>query len=243
MAGSADGLNSVEELLSEISVGEILDVATGSGGFITFLLDNLKSFDEITGIDNSERSLQAARSTFLQGNIRFLQMDAASLDFPDDQFDMVCISNSLHHMQNLTGVLSEMKRVCKPDGYYVISEMFRDYQTETQRTHVALHHWWAAVDTAEGITHRETYTRREVVDIINKIGLRALKYYDLSDLETDPKDPELVSELDGIIERYLQRASALSGRIELQQRGEQLRQRVHRVGFHGATTLLALGRK
>ena len=64
-----------------------------------------------------------------------------------------------------------MGRVCKPGGQFIISEMYRDGQTETQQTHVALHHWWAAVDTAEGILHHETYTRQELVEITEKIGL------------------------------------------------------------------------
>jgi transposase len=121
--------------------------------------------------------------------------------------------------------------------------MFRDGQSETQLTHVALHHWWAAVDTAQGITHYETLTRQQVVEITEKLGLHHLRQYDLKDVEADPRDAELVRELDGIIDRYLQRTQNLDGEIELRQRGEELRQRVHEVGFHGATTLLVIGEK
>jgi SAM-dependent methyltransferase len=238
-----EGLRTVEESLSNINAGRILDVATGNGGFITFLLDNIKGFTEITGIDLSERPLEAARKNFLQENIQFLQMDATCIDFADDYFDTVSISNSLHHMQDLSAVLSEMKRVCKPDGCFLISEMYRDDQTETQLTHVALHHWWAAVDSAEGILHRETYTRQEIFDIVEKLGLRSLNYFDLKDLSVNPRDPELIQDLDGIIDRYLQRIHALPGHDGLLHSGEQLRQRVHAVGFHGATTLFAMGRK
>jgi ubiquinone/menaquinone biosynthesis C-methylase UbiE len=236
-------MRSAEEALGNISAVQILDVATGSGGFITFLLDNIKSFDDITAIDNKEQPLQAARKAFAQGNIHFLLMDAVQIKFPDNHFDMVCISNSLHHMENLPGVLSEMKRVCKPGGYYIISEMYRDNQTETQQTHVALHHWWAAVDRADGIFHHETYTRQDVMNIIEKIGLQSSNYYDLEDLDSNPKDPELIDDLDGIIDRYLQRAENLNFQDELVQSGEQLRHRVHEIGFHGATTLLVIGRK
>jgi ubiquinone/menaquinone biosynthesis C-methylase UbiE len=236
-------LHRAEEILGEISVGNILDVATGNGAFITFLLDHLKGLDDITGIDSNARALQAASSAFPAGNFHFLQMDASAMDFAEGAFDMVCISNSLHHMNNLPGVLSEMKRVCRSGGYFIVSEMYSDLQSNTQQTHVALHHWWAAVDTAEGITHHETYTRQEVIDIIRTIGLSAMRYFDMSDLETNPKDPELLGELNRIIDRYIQRAGTLPSQVELQQRGESLRQRMNQVGFHGATTLLALGRK
>ena len=73
----------VEEALSKICAGQILDVATGSGGFITFLLDNIRDFTEITGIDLNLRPLDAARKTFLRDNIHFLQMDASQMEFPD----------------------------------------------------------------------------------------------------------------------------------------------------------------
>jgi ubiquinone/menaquinone biosynthesis C-methylase UbiE len=242
MVDHKNELNSAERALAKISARKILDVATGSGGFITFMLDNIMGFDEITGIDRDGKPLQAARKAFPQGTIRFQQMDAAQLDFPDDHFDMVCLSNSLHHMENLPGTLAEMKRVCKPGGYFIISEMYRDDQSETQKTHVALHHWWAAVDTANGIVHHETYTRQEIVDLVGKIGLQSVGYYDLIDIKANPKDPELVADLDGIIDHYIQRAQAKQSQVELVQRGEQLRRMVHEVGFHGATTLFVLGR-
>jgi SAM-dependent methyltransferase len=245
--GSMDGrdgiVEPVEEALSTIRAGRILDVATGSAGFITFLLDNIRDFSEIIGIDLNQRPLETARNAFLRDNIRFLRMDASHMEFPADYFDTVCISNSLHHIDDLSGVLSEMTRVCKPGGQIIICEMYRDGQKETQQTHVDLHHWWAAVDTAEGILHHETYTRQDIVAITQGLGLQSLKYFDLKDLETDPKDPELIRELDGIIENYQLRAKALERGIELQLRGETLHQRLHQVGFHSATSLFVIGKK
>ncbi|NJD59794.1 MAG: class I SAM-dependent methyltransferase [Anaerolineales bacterium] len=236
-------MDSAEVALSKLEAGQVLDVATGNGGFITFLLDNIKSFTEITGIDLNERPLDAARKVFLQGNIRLLRMDANQMEFMDGVFDTVCIANSLHHLENPDQVLAEMWRVCKTDGTLLICEMYRDGQTKTQQTHVDLHHWWAAVDRADGIHHLETYTRQEILDITQKLGLKAMEYFDMKDLEADPKEPELVKDLDGIIDRYLQRAQGSSGEAQLIERGEELRRRVHATGFHGATSLLVIGRK
>ncbi len=234
-------IETAEEALSKLSGGLVLDVATGTGGFINFLIDNLKDYTEITGIDCNERPLEAAGKSYGQENIYFKHMDAARMDFPDSHFDTVCIANSLHHMANLPNVLKEMMRVCKPGGNIVISEMYRDGQSETQLTHVLLHHWWAAVDTAEGITHAETFTRKQILEISEKLGLHHLKYYEEKDLESDPRNPELIRELDGIIDRYIQRSQAINGGEELCRQGEELRQRVHQVGFHGATSLLVIG--
>jgi ubiquinone/menaquinone biosynthesis C-methylase UbiE len=236
-------VETAEEALSKLSGGRVLDVATGGGGFITFLTENLKDFIDIIGIDCNERPLEAARKSHSLGNIRFQYMDAARMDFPDRHFDTVCISNSLHHMTDLPSVFSEMMRVCKPGGRIIISEMYQDGQSETQLTHVLLHHWWAAVDNAEGITHHETFTHKQIMELTGKLGLQHPKYYDEKDLESDPRDPEVIGELDGIIDRYIQRSQALNGGAELCQRGEELRQRVHEVGFQGASSIFMIGEK
>lgn len=234
---------SAEEALGQLAGGYILDVATGAGGFINFLIENLKEYTQITGIDTSERSIDAARKSHPLEMFLFQRMDAAHMDFPNNHFDTVCMANSLHHMEDLPGVLTEMKRVCKPGGHIILCEMYQDGQRETQLTHVYLHHWWAAVDRAEGITHFDTYTRQRLVEIVDTMMLRDVKYFEIKDLEANPTEPELIQELDSIIDRFIQRAQTLKGRTDLCQSGEELRQRTHRVGFHGATSLLVIGEK
>lgn len=208
-------VETAEEALSKLFGGKMLDVATGNGGFITFLMDNLMDYTEITCIDFNKHPLEAAHQSHPQENIHFQRMDAARMDFPDSHFDTVCIANSLHHMRDLPSVLFEMMRVCKPGGHFIIFEMYRDGQSETRLSHVYLHHWWAEVDNAEGITHFETFTFQQVVEIVQKLGLQNLKFYDLKDLASDPKEPELIRELDGIIDRYIQRTQAHKGEVEL----------------------------
>jgi hypothetical protein len=133
-----------------------------------------------------------------------------------------------------------MKRILRPGGHLLVSEMYRDGQTETQMTHVHLHHWWAAVDTVNGVAHHETYRRDELVGRVSGLGLKEVAQYDLSDLSEDPKSPEISAELNPVFERYIQRAE---GHPDLQARGEELRQRVAEIGFHSASTLVVVGRK
>jgi ubiquinone/menaquinone biosynthesis C-methylase UbiE len=232
-----------EEALRRLSAGKVLDVATGSGGFISYLTENLGDYEEITGIDLSERGLTTARERVPFENVHFKCMDAARMAFTRGYFDTVCIANSLHHMQDLRGVLAEMLRVCRDGGQVIISEMYCDGQGEAQLTHVYLHHWWAAVDRLEGITHHETYPRLQLVEIIEGLGLRDLRSYELVDEESDPRDPEMVKELNTIIDRYFQRLLTQAGRRELLERGEELRQRVRQVGFRGANSLFVIGQK
>lgn len=123
-------------------------------------------------------------------------MDALKMDFADASFDTVCIANSLHHMEDAPAVLSEMLRVLKPGGRMVVNEMYCDGQTDTQLTHVLLHRWWAAVDSALGITHRETYTRQALVDLLSGLGLADFSVEDANDLSGDPREPALLLQLE-----------------------------------------------
>jgi hypothetical protein len=76
--------------------------------------------------------------------------------------------------------------------------------------------------------------------MLRGLGLSDLDIRTLSDTSDDPKQPENLAGLEGVIDRYIQRAE---GHPNLQARGEELRQRVRQVGFHGAASLLAIGTK
>ncbi len=226
-------------VLGDLSGGRVLDVATGSGGFVRFLLDGLRDHEEIVGIDlNPERGEAFAAAFGDRPDVRFEQMDAHRLAFADGSFDTVCVSNSLHHVVDPAPVLAEMLRVLRPGGHLVVNEMYHDGQSETQATHVLLHHWWAAVSTLRGEVHRETYRRDEIVKIVEALGLADLRLADLADPDEDPHEPETTAELEAAIDRYVALAD---GHPELRQRGE-LRVRLRAEGVRNATQLVAIGR-
>lgn len=230
-----------KDILGQISGGRVLDVATGTGGFIHFLREGLHDYAEIIGVDSNESAATAFGNAFKdQPNIRFEMADAAQLNFDSESFDLVCVSNSLHHFKEPIVMLREMARVLKPGGTFLVAEMYCDHQTETQMTHVLLHHWWAAVDTVNGVTHNETYRREEILAMLESLDLSQIALFDLSETEENPKNPEISAELKPVFERYIQRAE---GHSDLQARGAELKQRVEEIGFHGATTLVWIGRK
>ena len=229
-----------KDLTGHISGGKVLDVATGSGGFIHFLVEGLKDYEKIIGIDTKEGIEEVFDEQFGDKPICYKKMDAAKMEFADESFDTVCISNSLHHMPDLPGTLREMLRVLKPGGHLILLEMYCDNQTETQMTHVQLHHWWGAVDRSQSISHNETFRREEIVETVAGLGLGEMRVHALSELSENPHDPAILAEINPVIDRYIQRAE---GHPELQERGEELRQRLEQVGFDGADSLLVIGRK
>jgi SAM-dependent methyltransferase len=229
------------ELYTGISGGRVLDVGTGRGGFVEELIAELKDYDEIIGIDvDASLGEDFAKRFASHPRVRFEVMDAMSMAFDDGSFDTVSIAGSLHHLGNPRSGLQEMLRVLRPGGRFIVVEMYRDGQSETQQTHVMLHHWWAAIDRLRGTVHRTTYTRDEVVDLVNDLDLSGLTTRDESSLDEDPRDPKHLAPLRSSIDQYLDRAA---GHPDLVAGGEELRERLHRVGLHWATVLVAVGEK
>jgi hypothetical protein len=113
-------------------------------------------------------------------------------------------------------------------------------QAETQQTHVLLHHWMAKIDCASGIYHRETHRREELLGFASALDLHGIEAYDIADLRDDPMSPDIIAELDLVIDRYLSR---LKGIEEQRQSGETIHQRVRDIGFHSASVLLVMARK
>jgi ubiquinone/menaquinone biosynthesis C-methylase UbiE len=236
-------MNLIESTLKGIDGGRVLDVATQDGHFVQVLAKYLKSFVEIVGIDLNNDAIETAQNTCGSENIQFQVMDAEHLDFEDACFDTVTISASLHHLSNIPQVLSEMVRVLKPGGYFILVEMHRDGHTEAERTTVYLHQWVAAVDSALGHLHNSLLARQEFVDYIAVLELSESAFYDHSEPEADPKEKAWIEQLDNLISRTIQRAGNASNYGELRERGEQLRQRLHKIGAQREPVILILGKK
>jgi ubiquinone/menaquinone biosynthesis C-methylase UbiE len=233
----------VEFRLAGISAGRVLDVATGRGQNIAAIAESFGDYTEIIGIDNVSASIEAARDATSLKGVSFLEMDAAKMTFEDASFDTICISNSMHHMVEPEAVLAESWRVLKPGGLLVVSEMICDNQTDTQMTHVLLHHWWGDIDRLRGICHNPTYSRAELTRLVETVKPSSLEAYDYVDPTMDAFDPEIRDQINGIIDDYLEKIPEGAQRDSLVEQGEALRERLKTVGMTWATGLIFLGWK
>ena len=77
-------------------------------------------FDEVFGIDLSEKMLSVASSKFKNDNVKLVKGRAAELPFPENHFDMISAYSVFHHLPEFSEPLSEISRVLKKGGVLYI---------------------------------------------------------------------------------------------------------------------------
>ena len=99
----------------------------GAGGLIPYLLAS--NSKQILGVDSSSEMTKIANTEF--GNIpgvRFLTSPLENLSIPDSSADAVVCSMVLHHVSRPPEALSEMIRVLKVGGIFVLVELEKHNQ-------------------------------------------------------------------------------------------------------------------
>lgn len=236
-------MDAIEQRLNAIDGGRVLDVATGGGGFIATLTKSLRRYDEIIGIDRTDKRFDQGGRQFAGLPVRFMVMDAARMAFPDGSFDTVAISNSLHHLAEPSVILMEMLRVLRPGGHMIIFEMYDDNPTEKQLTHILLHRWWAEVDRRCGVSHFPTGTRESLIRLVVSLPLASFELIDFTAPVEEPLSPEVAAFLEKAFVDYLAKSKNLPDGEDLQRQGDALQRRLHEVGFAWATELFVVGVK
>ncbi|MFX1415984.1 MAG: class I SAM-dependent methyltransferase [Promethearchaeota archaeon] len=249
------GAIEVKEKLGTISGGYILDVGTQRGDFINTLMKTLRGYNSFVGIDISADDLKKAREQFKDAPVDLMEMNAETISFPDNHFDTVCISYSIHHLENIDTVLAEMHRVLKPGGNLIIQELYSDgEQTEAQRLDRDVHNLNVKIDTILGIPHFEALTRQRLKDSVNKVGLSTVEIYESSwsvkclfcedapDCEK-PLSKENVDRATKEIDADLARIAYHPSYDELRNEGESLKERVKVTGISAASVMYFFGKK
>lgn len=220
---------------------KILDVGTGNGNFIHTITNLSDDFSEITGIDNSAGAIAAGRESFSDSRIHFLQMDALHMTFENDTFDMVCLSNSLHHLEHMAQSFQEMERVLKPGGYFILSEMVSNDLTVTQRSHMLMHHYAAEVDRAKGIFHDVTYSNQRILEILHKnCTLGVVDSWILDYPRSEALSQEGMDWLFDTIDRVQKRVEQMEEFDYFQQKADEVKTYITRNGFESATQIMVI---
>ncbi len=116
--------NKVVDIITKTKASTILDIATGTGD----LAINLAKTDakEIIGLDISPGMLEVGRKKIadkkLDSKIKMMLGDSEYLPFEDNSFDAITVAFGVRNFEDLEKGLSEILRVLKPNGTFVILE-------------------------------------------------------------------------------------------------------------------------
>ena len=98
----------------------VLDVGTGTGVFIHFLLREMGKGGRIIALDFAEKMLRRARAKGFNGNIDYLCADVTNIPLGNEIFDIIVCYSSFPHFQDKSRALAEMNRVIKRGGRLLI---------------------------------------------------------------------------------------------------------------------------
>jgi len=115
-------VESVERL--RLSSGDrVLEIGVGTGINVSLYPRDC----DVTAIDLSAAMLEKAARRVARhrlSNVSLLQMDAETLTFPDDSFDVVYAPYTISVVSDPVKVVHEMRRVCRPGGRFVFLSHF-----------------------------------------------------------------------------------------------------------------------
>ncbi|MCX2680363.1 bifunctional demethylmenaquinone methyltransferase/2-methoxy-6-polyprenyl-1,4-benzoquinol methylase UbiE [Galbibacter sp. EGI 63066] len=138
ISGKYDGLNrvisfgidvkwrkKVVAMVKDAQAKTVLDIATGTGDLAINLAFNA-NVEKVTGLDISPGMLEVGKQKVAQKNladtIDMVIGDSEALPFEDNSFDAITVAFGVRNFENLEKGLSEIHRVLKKDGVFVVLE-------------------------------------------------------------------------------------------------------------------------
>lgn len=130
----AEHLKAYEFIKSSAAGKKILEVGCGDGYGLAYLAEVAS---EAAGVDYEKDIIVKARNKYKKNNLSFFYRDAASLQFEDNTFDIVCSFQVIEHIpeEKLPQYLSEIKRVLKDDGIFYLSTLNLAYVMKSPLTY------------------------------------------------------------------------------------------------------------
>ena len=125
----------------------VLELGCGPGSLWSAWAEHIPPGWSITLSDFSEGMLKSAwRNLVVIGRgFKFEQIDAQSIPYPDESFDIVIANHMLYHVPDRQKALAEIRRVLKPAGYLVATTVGEHHLKEMSG-------WFERIQTDMGIS-------------------------------------------------------------------------------------------
>jgi SAM-dependent methyltransferase len=167
-----------------------LDLATGTGLMLLMLS---RVVETVVGSDVTPEMLARAEAVAAEAgakNVSFVEAEASSLPLPDAAFDLVTCRTAFHHFPDPVKALSEIHRVLKPGGRFVMEDVFGPDDPELSETR-------EAIERALDPFHVRAYSVTELEQMFSAAGF---KIENDSYPETGHMPLEIIAKLENIKE-------------------------------------------
>ena len=115
----------VVDLVKETQPNSILDIATGTGDLAILESQQIPNA-KVVGLDISAGMLEVGKGKInqlgLEKSITMVLGDSENIPYPDNFFDAITVSYGVRNFEDLEKGLTEIRRVLKPKGIFVILE-------------------------------------------------------------------------------------------------------------------------
>ncbi len=127
----------INYLLDKLNLNKhdsVLDVGTGTGIILSFLLERISNQGSITAIDLAEKMIERAQKKYGQNPINFITGDVTSLNKPETYNAIICYSvfphfaNQNHTIHALHNLLQDKGKllICHSEGRETINSRHGD---------------------------------------------------------------------------------------------------------------------
>ena len=108
---------------------DLAEIGCGQGAGGLFLVEYFKPRSYI-GIDLSEKAIAFCQRHSQLPNIQWMQGSSDKLPIPDESIDVVINIESSHIYPSMTGFVSEVQRILRPNGYMAFADLRHYLQVE-----------------------------------------------------------------------------------------------------------------
>lgn len=107
---------------TEIEGKDVLEVGSGRGGGARYIAQYLKP-KSMTGMDLASNAVEFCNKTHIAPNLKYIAGNAENIPLQNASMDVVINVESCHAYGSVDKFLKEVKRVLKPGGYLVLTDL------------------------------------------------------------------------------------------------------------------------
>jgi len=145
----------------------VLDVGTGTGLLIPFLVKAVGPTGHVTAVDYAEKMVEICKTKYAGiSNVSISVKRVENLDFPSKSFDAVTCFGLFPHLEKKEVALTQLNRVLKPGGKLIIAHALSSSE-------IKAHH-----STASAVVHDALPDRKEMKRFLKQLGFNGIKITD-----------------------------------------------------------------